>query len=238
MIKASFILLTLIMAAIVYAGIHVVSSRVMHDEGKRRLFRLRTMLVIAGWLTYIATISLAGVLATKALPPRIPLLLILPCFIFIAWFFRSGRFRDLIDGTPPGWLIYAQSFRIVVELLLLGLFLEGVLPKAGTFEGYNFEIITGITAIAIGYFGATRKVLPRAVLLLWNYMGLATLATVVFIMVSHVYFPGIYADPEPLLIEDFGAFPYTFLAGFLMPLAVFLHVFSIIKMSSAGAISK
>ncbi len=238
MIKASFILLTIIMAALVYAGVHAVSSKAMADEGKRGRFRLHTILLIAGWLAYVSALSLTGILATKALPPRIPLMLILPCFLFIALFFRGGRFRDVINATPPGWLVYSQSFRIVVELLLLGLYLEGILPKAATFEGYNYEIITGITAIAMGYFGATRKVLPQAVVLLWNYAGLATLAVVVFIMISHVYFPGIYTNPDPLLIADFGAFPYTLLAGFLMPLAVFLHIFSIVKTSSAGVISE
>lgn len=238
MIKASFILLTIIMAALVYAGVHAVSSKAIADEPKRGRFRLYVIVLIAGWLAYVSALSLTGILATKALPPRIPLMLILPCFLFIAWFFRGGRFRDVINATPPGWLVYSQSFRIVVELLLLGLYLEGILPKAGTFEGYNYEIITGITAIAVGYFGTTRKVLPRALLLLWNYMGLATLAIVVFIMVSHVYFPSIYSNPEPLLIADFGAFPYTLLAGFLMPLAVFLHVFSIVKTSSVHSITK
>lgn len=229
MIKTSFILLTIVMASLVYIGISRVASKSISDAQKSKQFHTRALLVLIGWLTYVSVMSMTGVFATVSMPPRIPLLLILPCFGFMAWFFRSGRFDDIIAATPQSWLVYTQAFRIPVELLLLASYMEGLIPRAGTFEGYNFEIVTAITALLVGYFGVTRKILPNSIVLLWNYFGLVTLTIVVFIFISHAFFPGIYTNPEPLLIETFGAFPYTLLAGFLMPLAVFMHVFSITK---------
>lgn len=232
MIKAGFIFLTAFMAALVYVGAASVATRIISNKLKRQRFKTTVALMLTLWLVYVSLLSLAGVFTVGGLPPRIPLLLILPAFAFMTYFFRSQETKDLIAATPASWLVYAQSFRVVVELMLHGLFLEGVLPKAGTYEGYNYEIVIGISAIAVGYLGYTRRVLPRIALIIWNGAGLATLAIIVFIMISHAYFPGIYSNPEKLNIADFGSFPYTLLAGFLMPLAVFMHVFSLKKLAN------
>lgn len=187
-------------------------------------------MLLIGWIAYVSAISLSGLLQTTSLPPRIPLLLIFPLFGFLFWLISRQRSQDVINAIPAAGLIYAQVFRVPVELLLHALYRKGMLPRMGTFEGYNFEIVIGITSLLVGYFGYTRKALPRSVLILWNCCGLLTLTIVVFILISHAYFPGIYAHPEPLSIQNFGAFPYTLLAGVLMPLAVFMHVISIKKL--------
>lgn len=235
MIKAAFILLTVVMAGLAYVGITKAAKSTFADKMKLSKFRTTTLLLLAGWLSYVTVISVAGVLQKGGLPPRIPLMLILPLFTFMFWFVRSGRFAGVIAALPGVWLVYAQSFRIIVELLLHALYKEGILPKMGTFEGYNYEIVIGITALLIGYLGYTKQVLPRGILVLWNWMGLGTLAVVVFIFLSHVYMRGLYVNPEPLSIEDFGAFPYTLLAGFLMPMAVFMHVLSLMKLSKSNS---
>ncbi|GAA4468141.1 hypothetical protein GCM10023093_25220 [Nemorincola caseinilytica] len=229
MTKAAFLLLTIIMASFAWYGTGTTASRTL-APGKAKRIRIIMLLSLTGWLAYVSAISLAGILQTASLPPRIPLLLILPLFSFMFWFVSRKRSQAFITAIPAAWLVYAQSFRIVVELLLHALYKQGMLPRMGTFEGYNFEIVIGITALLVGYLGYSRKVLPRSILLLWNCAGLLTLAIVVFIFVSHAYAPGIYAHPEPLSITDFGAFPFTLLAGFLMPLAVFMHVLSIRKL--------
>ncbi len=229
MIKAGFILLTLIMASLVYAGLTTVSHRTISDVKVRRQFRLNTFLVLVGWLTYVSTMSMSGIFLSDSLPPRIPLLIVLPFYAFMIWFFRSSRFRDIIASTPASWLVYSQCFRVLVELLLFGLYLDKILPQAGTFEGYNFEIVTGFSALLIGYLGFTKKVLPPLYIQIWNYVGIGSLTVVVFILITHAYYPSLYSNPEPLSLKRFGIFPYTLLAGFLMPLALFMHFFSIIK---------
>lgn len=231
MIKAGFILLTLLMAVLVCVAIARTVALAFTDQRKQQRIKTRTIVLLTGWLSYVSILSLAGVFKVVGLPPRIPLLLILPVFAFMFYFFRSAHYKALIAMVPASWLVYAQTFRVVVELMLHGLFLQGILPKAGTFEGYNYEIVIAFSALAIGYWGYTRRVLPRTLLILWHFAGLTTLAIVVFIMISHAYFPHIYPHPETLRIEDFGSFPYTYLAGFLMPLAVFMHIASLVKLT-------
>jgi hypothetical protein len=229
MLKAGFIALTIIMAALVYSGITIVTGKAIADLRKRQQFRRRSLLLLGGWLTYITLISLTGIFTTATLPPRVPLLLILPCLIFIFWFFNSDRFIDFILATPPGWLVYGQSFRIVVEILLLGMYMQGLIPEAGTFKGYNYEIVIAVTAFGVGYYGYHKKVLSPRVIIAWNFLGNLTLAIIGFIMISHAYFPHIYSHPGYISIKEFGSFPYTLFAGFIAPLAIFMHIFSIVK---------
>lgn len=71
------------------------------------------------------------------------------------------------------------------------------------------------------------KTLP----LLWNSAGLYALAVVVAVLVSHAYETGLWHLHESILTHDFGRFPFTLLAAFLMPVAVFMHLLSIVRIS-------
>lgn len=237
MIKTGFILLTIALACLVHAGMaKLANDKFAHSPNGRRI-KLITAFSLGGWLIYIAMMSLTGIFTTAALPPRIPLLLVFPVFLFMLYFFTSGRFKDIIAAVPPSWPVYLQSFRIVVELLLLSLFLNGLLPRAATFEGYNFDILIGLSAPIVGYLGFTVSKLSKPVIIIWNILGLLTLAIVVFIIIAYAYFPQLLNQQQNFFLKDFGIFPYTFLAGFFMPLAVFLHIFSIIQTTKIVKVS-
>jgi hypothetical protein len=234
MIKAGFILLTIVMALAAYMVLNY-ASRILHsDEEAQRRFLVKMALRLGVWLVYITAISYTGIFSVATLPPRIPLFLVAPVFIVMIYFCSSKKYRPIVDAMPDNWLVYLQSFRIFVELLLWGSFLQGVLPKSVTFEGYNYEIVIGITALLVGFFGYTRKLLPKPVILLWHIAGLTTLAVVVFLFISHAYFPEKWEDSAQFSMTAFGSFPYTLLAGFLMPMAVFMHILSIIKLQNAN----
>lgn len=233
MLQAGFMILTIALALIVYFGTANIALKAITNPSLQKRFIIRTALLLAAWLTYISTLSVTGIFTVAALPPRIPLLLVWPAFIFTGFFFISGRFKKIIDATPVIWLVYLQSFRIIVELLIWGLFLNGILPKASTFEGYNFDILIGLTAPLVAYMAFNKRFIGNAVLLIWNFLGLGALAVVVFILLSHAYFPSMWHQHANILANGLGIFPYTFIAGFLMPLAVFLHVFTIIKIARA-----
>ena len=231
MLQAGFISLTIALALLIYSGASKIALKAIPDMERQRHFIVRTALLIIVWICYISALSVTGFFTVAALPPRIPIFLVLPAFLFMAYFFASGRFKSIIVATPVHWLINLQAFRIIVELLIWGLFLKGILPGAATFEGYNFDILIGLTAPLIAYFYVQKQLPGKSVLILWNLAGLATLAIVVFILISHAYFPGIWHYRNDILGSGLGIFPYTFLAGFFMPLAVFLHVFTIIRLS-------
>lgn len=228
MIKTSFIALTLVMATLLICGIRSAALKALPKQDAGKL-TLRVIVAITAWLTYVTAISISGALQSASIPPRIPLLLIFPLLLFMAFAIRTNIFGKLLAATPAHFLIYPQVFRLAVELLLLALFHDGLVPEAATFAGYNYEIIVAITALATGYIAYRKKKTLYSYITIWNISGLATLAIVVFIFITSAYFPFIYRNGAKLSMKDFGSFPNTLLAGFLMPLAVFLHITSLLK---------
>lgn len=229
MLQACFFILTIALAILLYIMAVRVSLKAINDPLKQRKFIRKTALVLTGWLVYISAVSVTGIFSSPKLPPRIPILLVFPAFLFFIYFFTSKHFKNFIAQTPPAWPVYFQSFRIVVELLIWWLFLKGIFPQSATFDGHNFDILIGLTAPLIAYFTFTNPKLGKTIFILWNVAGLATLVIIVSIIMRHSYFPSLQSDPNNILNKGFGTFPYMFLPGFLMPIAVFMHIFSLVK---------
>ena len=229
MLQACFILLTLLLAIALYLMAVRVSLRAIKDPQKQKRFIQRTAIVLIGWLVYISAASVTGIFAITVFPPRIPLLLVLPAFLFFVYFFTAPRFRNFITLVPPAWPVYFQSFRIVVELLIWGLYMKGIFPRSATFEGHNFDILIGLTAPLMAYFTFVKTKIGKTLFILWNFAGLLTLGIVVFTIMHHAYLPPFQNSSDNVLAKGFGAFPYTYLAGLFMPVAVFMHILSLVK---------
>ena len=233
MSATGFIALTLLVAGLLFIGLSKIADTAIADSKSRVAFKLRTGLVLSGWLAYITVLSLRGVFTVGTLPPRVPVLLVFPAFAFTVFFFVSGKFSKIITHVPAKWPVYFQSFRIIVELLLVSLALKNMVPREATFEGYNFDIIIGISAPLVGWLAFRGAKTNKPLLLLWNIAGFITLSVVVFVFISRAYFPAVWHRQDSILNTGFGLFPYTFLAGFLMPVAVFMHILSLVTMKKS-----
>ncbi len=132
-------------------------------------------------------------------------------------------------AIPENWLTYIQSFRILVEILFVYSVSANVLHPIVTIEGYNFDMIFGASALIMWLFTYKIKIISKSILILWNYLGIAVLASVIFLFVSSVYFPNIWEKTE-MMPKAFATAPYVLVAGFLMPSAIFIHVLSIIRL--------
>jgi hypothetical protein len=150
---------------------------------------------------------------------------------------RSSYGGRLAAGLPASAFIGLESFRIVVELFLHQLWLEGLVPRMMTFEGANFDIVIGASAPVVAWLLATRRMGSRAALI-WNVVGILMLLNV--IVRSVLTTPG----PTHLITSDFAnqaitLFPYTFIPAFLAPLAMLLHLLairSLIRTASTDAL--
>ncbi len=141
----------------------------------------------------------------------------------------KNRKSDLFHVIPKKDIIYFQSFRIVVELVILATFLDGVFPIETTFEGYNYEIVIGLIAPVIAYGVYRKNWFPEFVVVLFNITGLITLSIIIFIVITSLYFPSVWGDNVPVINERFSHMPYLLLPGFLAPVAIFAHVFSLMQ---------
>ena len=110
-------------------------------------------------------------------------------FIAIIWVGLNKKLRPLILEIPPAWIHHLQAFRIGIEFILLGLFLENVIPVQMTFEGYNFDILSGILGPIIAWFCFTRKSWPKSIAIAYNIIGMGLLFTILTIAILSAPFP-------------------------------------------------
>jgi hypothetical protein len=162
---------------------------------------------------------------TATVPPRIALMVVPPLFL-IALLFVSVKGRRFIDGLDIKFLTLLHIVRIPVEVVLFWLFLGKLVPQLMTFEGRNFDIIAGITAPFIYYFGFIKKLLHKNLLLGWNIICLALLINIVFnaaLSAPSVVQQFAFDQPNIAILY----FPFNLLPSVIVPLVLFSHLAAI-----------
>jgi hypothetical protein len=190
-----------------------------------------TALIVDGWLGVTAVLAAAGLFADfSRIPPRL-LVAVAPPLLGIVWLCRSAAVGRLLDEIPPGWLVYPQAFRIVMELILWQLFVVGAIPAIMTFEGRNVDILVGLTAPLIAWRGLAQR---ARVAVWWNVAGILILLNVVVHaqLSTPSPFRVFMTSPPVTFIADV---PWVWLPAFLVPLAWALHALSIRQWLRRGA---
>lgn len=193
--------------------------------GRSKAFAVSACL-LGAWLLLLGVLGERGFFQDfSKLPPRPGLALLLP-LPWVWWFAASTTGKAFLEKVPPQWIIFLQSFRIGVEILLWIKVSQGLLPVQMSFEGRNFDILSGLLALPVGYYCFVRRRWPSWVVLVYNIIGLLLLLNIIVIAVLSMPTPlrVFHNEPANTLV---GHFPFVFLPGFLVPLAYTLHIFSI-----------
>lgn len=148
-----------------------------------RRHRAVAALVAIAWLAAYGALAATGVLARfDARPPPMMLLLPLPLVAGVAW--ALSRDGAAMARDVPLWaLVAAQGFRLPLELAMHRAATAGVMPPQMSFGGYNFDIVTGATALLLAPLVASGRA-PRALVLAWNVMGSLLLLAIVAIAMA------------------------------------------------------
>ena len=181
------------------------------------------------WLIYVGLLGYLGVIGNATMRPPGIAFIFVPVVLFLVFFIV--RVRSSAALAFPLWIILGtQSFRIVVELFLHQLWIEGLIPRMLTFAGANVDIYIGASAPLIAWL-STRGRLGMRIALLWNVLGLLALANVVTRAMLTTSGPlNLIHTEAPNLL--FGKFPYMFIPGFFVPLAIVPHILAIRAISS------
>lgn len=197
------------------------NSQVIRENSSKIIIGLSLWLLVQAVLTiknvYNSDINL--------FPPKIILFGILPSILIIITLFITRKGRRFIDSLPLIHLTYLNIVRVPVELVLFWLFLNKVVPELMTFEGRNFDIIAGVTAPVIVFFGLRRKN-NRKILLVWNFICLALLLNIVvnaFLSTPSPIQKFAFEQPNVAILN----FPFSWLPTFIVPVVLFGHLTSI-----------
>ena len=168
-------------------------------------------------------------LVTNAISPRLVFIL-LPnvVLILLAFFTKAGK--KAINSFNMEQYAYLHTVRVGVEIVLYYLFIYSLIPESMTFSGRNFDILAGLTAPFVAYYGYNKGKLSDTFLLVWNWVCL--------ILVSQVVITGILSAPTPfqqLSLNEPNTgilyFPFVWLPGIVVPLVMLGHMVAIKKLN-------
>ncbi|WP_153796450.1 hypothetical protein [Foetidibacter luteolus] len=187
----------------------------------------KVLLVLTGWLVLQAVISLAGFYTdTSTLPPKF-LLAVLPPMLLIITLFIMPAGKRFIDSLNIKTLTLLHVVRIPVEIALLWLFVFKTVPVVMTFEGRNFDIVSGISAPVV-YYLVFKKNVGYTLLLAWNIFCLLLLINIVSTAVLSTPYPFQKFGFEQPNIAIFH-FPFIWLPSCVVPLVLLAQLAGIRK---------
>lgn len=197
--------------------------------GKTSLPTRLLFFLIPLWLLltgYLATLGFYR--SPEAMPPRVMAFAILPAAICITLYFAFFR-RTFIEQLSLKWLTLLHIIRVPVELSLLMLFQAGVVPRIMTFEGWNFDILSGITAVVVYFVAFRNGRTNRTLLIVWNLFAFALLANIVTIAVLSFSSPfQRFAFEQPNVGLTY--LPFIWLPAIIVPIVLFAHLASLWKL--------
>jgi hypothetical protein len=178
------------------------------------------------WLGLQGVVFATGFyLKTDTVPPRFALAVV-PTFIAIAYFLTKKSSANVLNKLSLKDLTLVHVCRIPVEIGLLWLYQSQQIPQIMTFEGRNFDVFSGLTALPMAWYAFQNNSIKRTPLLIWNIVCLALVCIIVFI--------ALLSAPTPF--QQFGfeqpnvgvlKFPFGWLPSFIVPVVVFCHLVSI-----------
>ncbi|MCU0435540.1 MAG: hypothetical protein MUC87_18925 [Bacteroidia bacterium] len=187
------------------------------------------LLISAVWMLVQAALALSGFyFDTEAMPPRI-MLQVVPSVLAIVLLFSFARTRQWMDAANEGTLTLLHTVRIGAELTIFMLFTAGLMPVELTFEGRNWDILAGLTAPVVYYFGYIKQRIGRTGLIVWNVLCLVLLFNIVIHAALAVPSPfqqmGL-AQPNVAILH----FPFNWLPSLVVPLVLLSQLITLRKL--------
>ncbi|BAV09057.1 hypothetical protein SAMN05421788_101504 [Filimonas lacunae] len=174
---------------------------------------------------YLAWMLVAGYLAYNgffnnpaATPPRL-LWAILPAMIATFYFYK----RIPAPQLHYGLLLSVHLVRILVEGMLYLLYKQGKIPVSMTFCGWNYDVLTGISALILLLYYVRVKRCSVRLLMVWNWLGLLLLAIIVVTAILSAPSPFqqlAFEQPNVAILQ----FPYTLLPAVIVPAVLLSHL--------------
>lgn len=186
------------------------------------------------WIILQSALTLNNVYNTNTttLPPRF-IFVPIPPLLFIIFLFNTKRGKRFIDSLPLLNITYLNIVRIPVEIVLYYLFLNKAVPELMTFSGRNFDILSGITAPVIAYYGLQQHTLNKKIVLIWNILALGLLVNIVLNAVLSAPFTiqqFAFDQPNIAVLN----FPFSLLPAFIVPIVLFGHLVSIRQLTTSS----
>lgn len=183
------------------------------------------LFLIPLWFLLTGFLSTTDFYRQDAIPPRVVAFAVLPAMVLIASYFAFFR-TSFIERLSLPMLTLLSVIRFPVELVLHWLYEGGQVPRIMTYEGWNFDILSGATAPIVYWLAFRNGRVHRPLLIGWNLIALALLANIVTIAVLSFRGPlQRLAFDQPNIGVTY--LPFIWLPGIVVPIVLFSHTASL-----------
>ncbi|AUD03314.1 hypothetical protein [Spirosoma pollinicola] len=189
----------------------------------------RVLVISIVWLTLLAILASNHFFQQlDTFPPHF-ILALGPPFVLIIVLLSTTQGRHWIEPLPLSVLTTLHTVRVPVELTLYALYIHQQVPELMTFEGGNYDILSGLSAPVVAYFAFRKQQLSPRWLLVWNILALGLVINIVVRAVLSAPLPFqqlAFDQPNVGILK----FPYIWLPGFIVPVVLFSHGVAIIRL--------
>jgi hypothetical protein len=225
---------SLAILAALLLGLRLALARAAWPPKERSSIWRKASLVLIVW--FAAALSLSWLDFFRGRPDRIPTMeigLLIPIIIGVIALWRSETVARIVDALPQSWLVGVQVYRAMGVIFVL-LLASGKLPGVFAVPAGFGDVLVGITAPLVALLYAWEAKYRVALVRAWNAFGLMDLSVAVG--------TGFLSSQSPLQLLAFdapnkliSAFPMVMIPVFAVPLAILLHLASLIKLQQTRA---
>jgi hypothetical protein len=185
------------------------------------------------WLAVIWSAAINGVFRPgNNTPPLLPLAIFLPVIVGAPILLRAKRIGEVLDAMPASWLIGLQVYRVFGGIFLVG-WARGVVPGIFGLPAGIGDVTTGLLALPVAYYLASRNGAAARSGIAWNIFGLVDFTIAVGI--------GLATSPGPLQLivpsipnTGAGLYPTVLIPAFAVPSSILLHALSLRQLRRAA----
>jgi hypothetical protein len=154
--------------------------------------------------------------------------MLLPIIVFFLGYHQSDAIKQIIAAVDVKALIGLQVYRLCGAYFLL-LALSGQAPLLFAIPPGVLDVLMGTSAVIIPGLISKQVKISLSLAKIWNYIGLFDFALA--FTIYFMYFPfKIFAAPASQILIG-GFFPIAFFIVFLVPLAIILHILTLMKLN-------
>jgi len=162
---------------------------------------------------------------TSSTPPTF-IFAIFPSLILVVFGLMPKQMAWVIKNRDIRISTFLHTVRVLIEVVLYFLFIHHMIPELMTFEGRNFDILAGFSALLV-FILFNKKLIGNKLLLLWNIIGLTL---VLFIAIN-----GVLSAELPIQLFAFDQpnrallyFPFILLPSIVVPIVIYTHISDIL----------
>jgi hypothetical protein len=199
------------------------------EAARQKVFLFLTAGVLVFLLVLHAALAFNGFYLVNTNPPRFPLAPF-PTIVILLILFFAFTARKGISVKSLQILTVLSTVRVPVELVLLWLYQHGQVPQLMTFEGRNFDILSGLSAPLVAWFAFRGSKINRPLLIVWNLFAFGLLLNIMTNAILSLESPlQQFAFDQPN--RGVLYFPFIWLPAIIVPVVFVSHVISLWQLS-------